>query len=846
MDRPSEPPSGRRPSARAVPGGREDGEPQTGEIRTGTLKLGGSRGDSEPKTGAIPIGTARTARSGGRGGAGNPWQRLTRRVIAGWFALLEQSWPWVVATLLLGTWALLPAGLLFAPRVTAGSIAARDFVAPADLELLDAAATGEKRRRAREEVLPVYDYDPGVRADLEGDLARLFAAGRRTLASAAAAEAAEGAAEPAAPPSNEELAALLTEASGLAVTAAQAAVLAGEEFSPDLEDRVRGAAGQALSRQVVAAKARLVDNPLRGITLRNLGAQTEGPDYDPYDRLGYPDEVGEFIGSQVRAWPGLTARERREVADLLVANIAPNLHHNRTESERRRAEAEAAVEPLFTRVRKGQVIVRKGDEVSAAEAEAIARFTGRSPVEERVLPALGTLALLALALILLRLTLRGERIADHSPTRAFNEALLLLLMSLLGARFAFTVAHALAGAFESAPLSSVDSYVYAVPFAALAILASLLLGRQAATVLSVLFALLVSRLAPGAPVAVVIFTLAGSLAAIFGLENYQFKQRLVLARIGLLVGGVNVATALMLTALAGGADRGPVQVAFDLVCAFAGGLLASAVAAFMVPILEAMCSITTDIKLVELANTNLPLLRRLAFEAPGSFQHSLMVANLAKVGCEAVGADATLAYTAGLYHDVGKTYRPEYFVENQRPGHNPHDKLQPSMSALILVNHIKDGVEVAREHHLPQVVLDAIEQHHGTRLIKFFYNRAIEQTDPDTGVVREDKYRYPGPKPQNKVMGVLMLADAVEAASRTLVDPTPAKVRALIRTLVEDCLADRQLDHTDLTLADLRAVSEAFQRVLTNIFHRRVDYPGFDFNAPPRRERRSAEAARAS
>src|SRR6185436_3972783 len=188
----------------------------------------------------------------------------------------------------------------------------------------------------------------------------------------------------------------------------------------------------------------------------------------------------------------------------------------------------------------------------------------------------------------------------------------------------------------------------------------------------------------------------------------------------------------------------------------------TAAAGFAVPILESLLSITTDIKLVELSNTNLPLLRRLAFEAPGTFQHSLMVANLAKEGCEAIGADPVLAYAAGLYHDVGKVLRPDYFVENQRPGHNPHDKLLPSMSALVLVSHVKDGVELAREHNLPRVIKDAIRQHHGTRLIKFFYTKALEQRDADAGEVTEEKYRYPGPKPQDKVMGVLMLADAIE------------------------------------------------------------------------------------
>ena len=193
------------------------------------------------------------------------------------------------------------------------------------------------------------------------------------------------------------------------------------------------------------------------------------------------------------------------------------------------------------------------------------------------------------------------------------------------------------------------------------------------------------------------------------------------------------------------------QVGFDLVCALAGGLLVTAAASFALPILEWMLAITTDIKLVELSNTNLPLLRRLAFEAPGTFQHSLMVANLAKEGCEAIGADPVLAYAAGLYHDVGKVLRPDYFIENQRPGHNRHDKLLPSMSALILINHVKDGVELAREHNLPQVVQDAIQQHHGTRLIKYFYSRALEQRDPDAGEV--DRGEVPLSRPQAPEQG---------------------------------------------------------------------------------------------
>ena len=192
-----------------------------------------------------------------------------------------------------------------------------------------------------------------------------------------------------------------------------------------------------------------------------------------------------------------------------------------------------------------------------------------------------------------------------------------------------------------------------------------------------------------------------------------------------------------------------------------------------------------------------------------------MVANLTKAGCEEIGADPVLAYTGALYHDVGKVFRPEYFIENQRPGHNPHDKLLPSMSALVLINHVKDGLELGRQHHLPAPVLDAIAEHHGTRLISYFFNKAKERHDPQSGELAEEKFRYPGPRPQSKVMGVLMLADAVEAACRTLDDPAPARLRTVIKAIVEDCLRDGQLDETDLTLGDLNRVADAFQRVLT-------------------------------
>jgi len=770
-----------------------------------------------------------------------PWQRA-----------LETPSLWVTVFLIVGTWTLMPGAFLFSPRATPGAIAARDYVASRDLLVWDEDATRTKQQQAREAVLPVYDLDLGAMDDLDGRLEKIFVSGRRLLARPAAAESpapAVSPASPASPTARDLLKEIGPEQ--LRISDDQAELLVRKRFSAQLEERLRSVATRALRRGVVSNKALLLENRMRGVSLRKLAPGAEGKEeihFDLFDHLGYPGEAREFLDSEIGDWSGYTTRERTLLADLLFDNLPINLLPNRSETLDKSEAAAAGAGRVFNQIRKGQVIVRKGDVVDAGDARVIAQMRGERQLRMQVPPLAATFFLLALACAVVWLALSREKVADHAPRRVFGESLLLLLASLLVAKFCFLMAGALSGAFEAEPLNSARSYAYAIPFASLALLAALLLGRHAALVLSILFSILASRLSvDGDAQWVIFYGFAGSLAAIHALDLYQFRQRLVMVRVGLVVGVINLLMVLILTAL-GAAERGWMQLGFDLLCAFTGGLLVTAVASFAVPILESLLAITTDIKLVELSNTNLPLLRRLAFEAPGTFQHSLMVANLAKEGCEAIGADPVLAYAAGLYHDVGKILRPEYFVENQRGGQNRHDKLLPSMSALILLNHVKDGLELAREHGLPQVIHDAISQHHGTRLIKYFYHRAIQnqaveqKADPEAVEVNEDKYRYPGPKPHNKVMGVLMLADAVEAASRTLAEPAPAKIRGLIQTILDDILKDGQLENTDLTLSDLRTVSDTFLRVLANIFHQRIDYPGFDFNAGSRRADKHAPA----
>ncbi len=243
-------------------------------------------------------------------------------------------------------------------------------------------------------------------------------------------------------------------------------------------------------------------------------------------------------------------------------------------------------------------------------------------------------------------------------------------------------------------------------------------------------------------------------------------------------------------------------------------------------VFERAFDITTDLSLLELSDTNRPLLKELSMRAPGTFNHSLQVANLAEAAADAVGANALLTRVGALYHDIGKMLKPEYFVENQRPGTNPHTQLKPRMSALIIASHVKEGLEMGRQYNLPQRVLDFIPMHHGTTRIEFFYRKALDQRNDGDPEILESEFRYPGPRADSKETGILMLADSIEAASRSLSDPTHKRLETLIDMIFKARTEDGQLDKTDLTFRDLTQIKETFLSMLLGIYHVRVKYPG--------------------
>ncbi len=301
------------------------------------------------------------------------------------------------------------------------------------------------------------------------------------------------------------------------------------------------------------------------------------------------------------------------------------------------------------------------------------------------------------------------------------------------------------------------------------------------------------------------------------------SQRSDLARAGLFVSAVNI---IVVSGLALMSEMRPVVWAVGILLGSVNGLVSSVFTVGTLHWFESGFHITSAVRLLELSNPNLPLLKRLLMEAPGTYHHSILVGNLAEAAAESVHADATLVRVGSMYHDIGKLKRPYFFIENQISQENPHDKIAPTLSSLIITSHLKDGLELAKEYKLPEPIQDIISQHHGDSLVGFFFHKAREENEE----VPEEAFHYEAPRPKSKEAALVCLADSVEAAVRSLQKPTPGRIEGLVRKLIKDKLNDGQLDQSDLTLQDLDRIAMAFVMVLSGIFHSRVEYPDMPTN----------------
>ncbi len=489
-------------------------------------------------------------------------------------------------------------------------------------------------------------------------------------------------------------------------------------------------------------------------------------------------------------------------------------------------------------VKKGEVVVSFGElltELSVAKVELVeARAVRRGAIRTSLGIFVLTLLLTSLSCIfsvgkLKRFTLKSKDLIFMAAV--FSGAVLCIGFSTAASR----------ALLDSVSFFPPEFYIYAVPVAIGPMLIMLFLRPESTFLFSALLAIVAGYLfgstgSGGSSIDVTAYFFVGSLAAAIGVR--YCTQRATVLKAGLGLGLVNIVMLLAISAVRG--DTGGTWYLSMVIAGLINGVTTAVITVGIAPIFESLFQYTTDIRLLELSRTDNPLLKKLAEESPGTYHHSIVMGSLVEAAAEAIDANPLLARVAAYYHDIGKTKKSDYFIENMQ-GENKHDNLAPSMSALIIANHVKEGVEMARAARLGPDITAIIQEHHGTSLIKFFYEKARRDAEagPEssggasvgaTGVavsgatVDERDYRYPGPKPQTREAGLVMLADAIEAASKTVPDPTPDKIKGMTQKIVNRFFTDGQLDECELTLKDLHLITGSFNRVFTGIFHQRVSY----------------------
>ncbi len=498
----------------------------------------------------------------------------------------------------------------------------------------------------------------------------------------------------------------------------------------------------------------------------------------------------------------------------LLADPQPTFQYDSAETERRAEMAAAEVEPVMVAHEAGQVLYRRGEMLSAGTYENVLtesqEFAANASLADRWLPRVGIAGMLAILCIFLAgyIILAYPRITRNALRLSAMVAMLagMLVLSILIASHAPPVLYA----------AAIGTTLFAV------IVLQLAYDQRLALFLAAIQGAFVT-LALTQGVAWFLLLVAGAGVMILQLRDVRHRNSLIRAA------GV---TAVILTvgAVLVGLYEYPIVpgVAQQIIwnAGWAGG--AAFAVGFIVlgilPSIEKMFGITTGMTLAELRDPKQPLLRQLQQKAPGTYNHSLQVANIAEAAADAIGADGLLVYVGALYHDIGKMNKPDYFVENQSSGVNKHDKLSPAMSLLVIVGHVKDGVELAREYGLPRSLIHFIEAHHGTTLVEYFYHAAKTKASKKSAVT-EVEFRYPGPKPRTKEAAIMMLSDAVESATRAMAEPNPARIESLVRELSHKRLMDGQFDHSDLTFRELTLIEDAIISRLCAIHHSRISYP---------------------
>lgn len=703
------------------------------------------------------------------------------------------------------------------PQPTIGETSLADVIAPVRIEVIDREAMGRDEARVRETYQRVWTFLPGAIGEAQKSL--------REVSGALAAG------DPTTGVDVQVIRDNIYRDAGVLLSNEDIDYLYKSANLPRFIDYLVDIVRQTLGGQFIVGDVGLFNahRRLNVLALNNLPIDFAGRSAIP-EPIAWPQATRRYVAEELRRFypEPRDARVREIGAKILMDCISPNLGFDGEETSRRRAHALRTLAPRLHTYDAGERIIGKGEVASAAQAAALDRVAG---IERQAYPLkmAGVIVLTLLAFISTAMYLGRMRSDIGFNPSDLTIVFLPILIALGMGRFV----DFLATYFELSPL-----YVAVLfPVSLVGMLATMLLGSAAGYIL-VLVSALNFAVATGQGMEFMVITLFGGFAAIVSLRSIRERRDVLEA--GFRVGLVNMAAVFLLALF-----RLPVE--FDpilLLVAFLYPLMLSGVTFLLLRMFEGAFGVVTDIGLLELCSPSNELLRMLEDRSPGTYQHTLNVMKLAESAAEAIGANYLLVRAGAYFHDIGKMLKPKYFSENQVSVEDKkvHSKVSPYMSVLIIKNHVKEGIELAKKHGLPKKVIDFIPQHHGTSLIRYFYSEALEryESSETTDVVHEDDFRYPGPKPQTIETAIVLLADSIEAITTSMFTSSRVNendLRRVVGEAISDRFEDGQFDECDLTMRDLSMLRESFVRTLKARFHHRIAYPENPKRDAPRTER---------
>jgi len=698
------------------------------------------------------------------------------------------------------------------PKLQPGEIATSDIVAPSDLTLEDTETTEARRKEAVDSVLPVYVFNPNVFSNTEEKIRQFFQAGQEWIKQ---------------PPAGKDYAQLqktIQDKFGIELAPNDLVTLERFGFGSDLETSLGDLLEKFSNQGIILSKSLFIHREQqRGFTLVR-GAESEKTVL-PQEILDVKEAKDKLVVEINKL--DMPSRRKGLLISLSFSFLSPNVSFDKVETEARQEKARAGVEKVFYTIKKGKVLLRKGDEATDDIIKRIG-VINESLMTKRAWSTnfVGTFLLLALLFVTMWFYLRAL-FARSTALKDFVMMGLTLSLGIIIYKIFVFLAATSSQSSRFFLFTNAVSDRFAFPFQFGTLLFAFLTTNAVALLFAVLNGLLVGFLF-GANFQLMIYGLIGGLAAIYGIKFYQKQKRTATLRAGFLViAPLNVFVVLILYLI----QESVVALdtlTTDVFMAIVGGILSAALAFVLLPLYEGVFGLITQSKLLELTNSESDLFRRMAMEAPGSYHHSLIVASLAEKAAEAVKLDPLLVKAGALYHDIGKLKMPEYFIENKNRRVDVHKDLTPSMSTLVIINHVKEGLEIARQQKLPRQIREIIEQHHGNSIVRFFYQKAKEKYDPEMQRIGEESYRYPGPAPQSKEAALIMLADSVEAASRSLRSQNEENLKRVIKDIFDNYIQDGQLDESNFSLKELKMIASSFLATLITVYQPRIEYPGFD------------------